>query len=247
MARRISALFIDSLFLLFVLCIPLQAQNTGTDKNAVQAEEVPLFNGITVSADLLGLGSKALGGDFLSSEIGVEANLKNRFFPVLEIGYGTTDAWNDNGTNYKSSAPYFRLGLNYNTMYKKGSESYLYVGLRYAMSSFKYDINTLPLYDPLWGTTGKIPVIRDDVWGGVIRYEGYNDLKGNMHWLEFLVGVQAHITGRLYMGWTLRMKSKLSASESIHGSPWYVPGFGTYASSKIGITYSIIYKLPFWQ
>ena len=79
----------------------------------------PLYNGVTVSLYLWGIGSKVLGGDFLSSEVAVDVNLKNRFFPIVELGYGSTDAWNDNGTNYKSNAPYFRIGMNYNALYKK--------------------------------------------------------------------------------------------------------------------------------
>ena len=47
------------------------------------------------------------------------------------------------------------------------------------------------------------------------------------------------------MGWTLRFKFKTSASINEHGNPWYVPGFGEYDSSNIGITYTLIYKLPF--
>ena len=81
----------------------------------------------------------------------MDVNLKNRFFPIVELGYGGTDAWNDNGTHYKSNAPYFRIGMNYNALFKKKFKNYLFVGLRYAMSSFKYDIATLSVDDPIYG------------------------------------------------------------------------------------------------
>lgn len=76
----------------------------------------------------------------------------------MELGYGSTDAWNDNGTNYKSNAPYFRIGMNYNALYKKKFDNFLFVGLRYAMSSFKYDITTLPVTDPIFDGSTETPI-----------------------------------------------------------------------------------------
>lgn len=55
----------------------------------------PLYNGISVSVDLWGPGSKLFGSDFFSSEVAVDVNLKNRFFPIVELGYGNTDTWSD--------------------------------------------------------------------------------------------------------------------------------------------------------
>ncbi|KAA6314864.1 hypothetical protein EZS27_034588, partial [termite gut metagenome] len=40
-------------------------------------------------------------------------------------------------------------------------------------------------------------------------------------------------------------KSSLSSSISEYANPWYVPGFGIYGASKLTLTYSFIYKLPF--
>lgn len=45
----------------------------------------PLYNGISVSVDLWGPGSKLFGSDFFSSEVAVDVNLKNRFFPIVEL------------------------------------------------------------------------------------------------------------------------------------------------------------------
>ena len=37
---------------------------------------------------------------------------------------------------------------------------------------------------------------------------------------------------------------KTKASIGEYGAPWYVPGYGKYKSNNMGITYSLIYKLP---
>ena len=83
-------------------------------KTTIEEEKVPFYQGTTIGVDIFGLGSKIFGGDITSTEISVEVNLKNRYVPVAEIGYGTTDT-TDDGTNihYKASAPYFRIGMNY--------------------------------------------------------------------------------------------------------------------------------------
>ena len=197
-------------------------------KEEIKVDTIPFYNGTYVGVDLFGLGSKLLGGDFLSSEVNVRVNLKRKFIPTAEIGFGQTDTWSDNGIHYKSAAPYFRIGVDYNVV-----KEYLYVGLRYGFSSFKYDISSMAN-----------PGLIDGIWGGSVPYH-YNGLKSNMQWLELVAGVNVQIYKRFYMGWTLRFKFKTSASVNEHGNPWYVPGFGEYDSSNIGITYTLIYKLPF--
>lgn len=237
-------LFLSSLIFLSATALPALAQSN-TGKKGDQPIEFPLYNGLTIGVDLLGAGSKVLGSDFLSTEVSLDANLKNRFFPVVELGFGTTDTRNEQGTHYKSSAPYFRLGMNYNTMYKKNNSGFLYVGLRYALSSFSYDISSTDVNDPIWGTSVGNINLKDEIWGVYTPSFNHEGLKGTMHWFEFLVGIQVHIFKEFHMGWTVRMKYRLKDSHSEYGNPWYVPGFGKYDSSSIGLTYSIIYKLPF--
>lgn len=238
--KTLSSFIAISLLLCFFATLPARAQK---DDKADQEETFPLYNGMTVGVDLWGIGSKAFGGDFLSSEVAVDVNLKNRFFPIIELGYGGTDAWNDNGTHYKSSAPYFRVGMNYNALYKKKFDNYLFVGLRYAMSSFNYNIEALAITDPTHGGMIGNPNQVDDVWGGSIPFN--HKMKGSMQWFEFCVGIRAHIWQQLYMGWDLRFKFRGGSSTGEYGDPWYVPGYGKYASSAMGVTYTITYKLPF--
>jgi hypothetical protein len=232
--------------LFFVWGIALHAQNSGSNKDKKDDEKVyfPLYNGLTVSADIYGLGASVLGGDFLSGEIAVEANLKNRYLPIIEVGYGTTDTYSDRGTHYKSSAPYFRIGMNYNTMYKKGNPNFLYVGFRYGFTNFSYDVVSIPAEDPIFGGSMENPSMTDDIWGGSVPF-AHKGLKAGMGWLELLAGVRAHIYKNFYMGWTVRYKRSMNTSLNEYGVPWYVPGYGEYDSSCFGLSYSLIYKLPF--
>lgn len=96
-------------------------KSEATEKEeAAKVDTIPLYNGTYIGVDLYGIGSKVLGGDFLSSEISVGVNLKNRFIPTIEFGMGGTDTWNETGIHYKSKmAPFFRIGVDYNTMAKR--------------------------------------------------------------------------------------------------------------------------------
>ncbi len=246
------------LFLIFLLTLPAGAQvrnssrpngsnTTGNQQKKKEKKEpeivYPLYNGVSVGIDLWGLGSGLLGGDFTSSEVAVDVNLKHRYFPIIELGYGSTDTWNDHGTHYKSNAPYFRIGMDYNALYNKKHGHQLRVGVRYAASSFKYDVHALGIDDPVYGGVVGNPELDDEIWNGSLPFH-YTGMKGSMSWAEFCVGIRANVWKSISMGWALRLKFKLSASPDEHGDPWYVPGFGKYGSSTMGVTYTLTYKLP---
>lgn len=241
--------------LIFLLSMPLQAQDQRdmasqrkSKKEKKEKDEdipqYPLYNGISVGLDLWGIGGKVVGGDNLSTEVAVDVNLKNRFFPIAEIGFTNSRVEGDKGIKYKTNAPYFRLGMDYNAFYKKKHGHMLMVGARYGMSSFKYDIETLGVNDPIFGGSVGNPNLEDGIWGGSLPYH-QQGMKATMHWLEICLGIRAHIFKNLYMGWALRMKYKLSASVGKYGDPFQVPGFGKYGSNSMGVTYTITYKLPF--
>lgn len=203
--------------------------------------DYPLYNGFSVGMDLWGLGGKVFGSDFVSTEVAVDVDLKHRYFPVAEIGYGSTDTWSDKGIHYKSSAPYLRLGMDYNMLFRKAHGHQLRLGLRYATSSFDYDVQSLGVSDPIYGGMPGNPNISDDVWGSTVPFD-HRGMKGSMQWMELCVGIRANVWGNLAMGWAMRFKFKLSGSSDTYGDPWYVPGFGQYASNTLGITYTLVYQ-----
>ncbi len=235
MKKKIAAYIILLIINGYFLGFPLQAQNASNPemKEGVTKEEeqIPFYNGISFGIDVFGIGSKLFGGNFLSSEIRVNANLKNRFFPAVELGYGITDTTDDTyNIHYKSSAPYARIGMDYNTMGKKKSENFLYVGIRYGFSAFTYDVHSPALKDPIW--EGEVP----------FNYEG---VKSRAQWVELLLGINVKIINNFHMGWSVRYKARLHAKENLNTTPWYIPGYGSNKSTNFGATYSLIYNLPY--
>jgi hypothetical protein len=230
--QRIST-YIIALLTLSSLMIPIGAS---AQENKVLTDEewkeMPLYQGTMVSIDVAGVAGKVLGSDIMSTEAAISVNLKNRFFPIAEIGYGSINTTNDEtDIHYKTSAPYFRLGMDYNVFYRKPYlPGYFTVGLRYGFTSFDYDVQAPSLTDPNWGGIS-IPV-------------DYKGVKTNVGWTELVAGVKAHVFKGFYIGFTARYRARLSMSKHENSEPYYIPGFGK-GKNNFALTYNLIYKLPF--
>ena len=234
MKKRLISTYIIALLVLSNLLMPTSAHAQeikilSEDKE----EELPFYQGLMVGVDVSGLASKAFGSNAFSSEISIHANLKNRFFPVVEIGYGKTDTTGEEtNIHYQTSAPFFRVGMDYNVFYKKPHlPGYFTVGLRYGFSSFTYDMQSPDLVDPNWGHTS-IPVT-------------YDDVKSNAGWLELVLGMKTQVYKDFYMGFTVRYRARQSMKKHENTEPYYIPGYGRGKTSNFGITYSLSYRLPF--
>ena len=232
-SASISLFLVLSSSLLFLFPAPSWAQKKDKEQLKTDYKASPFYQGSSIGVEIAGIGGYLLGGDIMSSEILLQSNLKNRFLPTLEIGYGKTDVVNDaNDMHYKTSAPYFRIGMDYNVFYLKPYlPGYLYVGLRYGMSSFTYDVSGPDMTDPNYG-------------GTVVPFS-YTGLKSKAKWLEGVVGIKVRIYKGFHMGWAVRYKMRMSIDNHENSVPWYVPGFGKNASSSFNLTYNLIYNLPF--
>ena len=212
-----------SLLLCILAVIPADAQNRRKDTE-VKKDTVALFRGFSVSADLVGPVMMAVG-DYGQYEAALHLHLKDKYFPVFELGYGRADHTEETTQlSYKTSAPYFRIGADFNVLKNKHDIYRLFVGVRYAFTSFKYDLSS--------------PGVNDPVWGGVTPYEA-TDVKCNYHWLEAGLGVDVKLAGPLHLGWSLRYKQRLSADEGTLGKAWYVPGFGETGTSAFGALFNV--------
>lgn len=236
MKRKIISIFTIALLSLSNLLGLTQATAQEVVNTPLTQEEwkaTPLYQGSYIGMDILGLGSKILGGDYTSTEISAEVNLKNRYFPVIEIGYGSIETTNEETDIYfKTSAPYFRVGMNYNIFYKKPYlPGHFIAGVRYGFSSFSYDVAAPDMTDPVWGQPS-IPV-------------SFQGVKSNASWLELVIGLRTNVFKNFYMGFSARYRSRISVKKTENSEPHYIPGFGKNKGTSIGLTYNIIYKLPF--
>lgn len=232
MTRNLISSFISraaaiSLVMLMLPSGPAMAQ--GRKKVlAAKADTVAFFRGVAVSGDLVGLAQMAFGS-YGQYEAALRINLKDKYFPVFEVGYGKADA-DDVTTNmsYKTNAPYGRVGLDFNLAKDKHDVYRLYGGFRYALTYYKFSVNGTGVKDPVWGED--VPFSAQDV-------------KANCHWLEGVFGVDAKIFGPLRLGWSLRYRRRLMHDDGTVGKTWYVPGFGKQGGTRLGGTFNVIFEL----
>lgn len=226
----VSRVITISLLLIAVTTATAQSRKdaTAAKKLTAQKDTVAFFRGVAVSADVVGLAQLAFS-DYGQYEAALRINLKDRYFPVFELGYGTADS--DNPTTnlkYKTSAPYWRVGMDFNIAKNKHDAYRVYAGARYAMTYYKFDVVGNGLKDPVWG---------DDV--------DYNvkGMKAYYHWMEAVFGVDAKIAGPLRLGWSVRYRRRITHDDGNIGKTWYVPGYGKQGGSRLGGTFNIIFEI----
>ena len=188
--------------------------------------------GLYLSADVFGYIYPIFVKDkYYSSDISATLDINNRFFPTVEVGLGHADMVSQlYEINYRTRAPYYRVGMDYNVQYKNEKPGYIYLGIRAGYTSFDYSVEAPSLVDPVWGN--EVPVKLEN-------------LSCRAVWGEAVGGLRAEIASNFYMGWSLRYKYPLYRAPIANGGPWYIPGFGTGSKGVLGATYTISYYFNF--
>lgn len=228
---RISKYFSRSislwiLLLLSTLCVSAQQRKQMVMQDT---DSIATFRGIAVSTDLVGP-IQLLVSSYGQIEGAIRLNFKDRYYPIVELGYGKADATDDvTRLKYKTNAPYGKIGIDFNLLKNKHDIYRLLAGFRYAYTSYKFDIDSeAPLSDP--------------VWGGNANYSAH-DIKANCGWGEAVMTVDAKIFGPIRMGWSVRYKHRLNHDDGNVGNTWYVPGYGKQSNSRIGGSFNITLEM----
>ena len=220
--------FISSLIICCMFSVEIYAQKT----KKTEPDLTPLFNGITIQGDVASvLGSLISNGETYSYEASAQVDLKHKFFPILEMGYGGANKISNNDIRFNTNGLYGRIGVDINLLTPKKDEkptSNLFLaGVRLGMSSFPYSVSNA--------------IITDDYWGGSQSVNYPNQITTKI-WYEIVAGVRVEITKNIFMGWTVRSRNLLSQNTTGEVSPWYIPGYGTNADNNWGFNYVIGYK-----
>ncbi|MBR3455937.1 MAG: hypothetical protein IKH26_11495 [Bacteroidaceae bacterium] len=223
--------------LILLLSVELHAQEPGerpkptlyvVDSLNVEQKQT-FFQGFTLSGDLFGLIQKYTS-DYGVFEGALRVNFKNKYFPIVEAGYAICETTNeDTHISYETKAPYLRAGLDINMLKNKWQNNRLYLGARYGISKFNYDISGPEQTDKIWGVSQPFH---------------FKDISTTAHWIEFIAGVQVKIWGNFHMGWSVRFKTAISKGSTDYGTPYYIPGYGTTTSGTCwGATYNLSFDL----
>lgn len=188
----------------------------------------PLLSSLSVGVDLVGAAQQIIGSKFSNMEAMAQIGFKGRYFPTVEIGVGHGRREGQENTNlFRATAPYFRLGCDYN-FNKRGPVNRFLLGLRYAWTAYNYDFTSDDFRDPVWG--GQQPL-------------RLTSQSARAQWLEIAAGVQTRLFAFVHLGWTIRLKARLSQKRNPYGQPWYIPGYGRNGSTAWGGTVNILFDI----
>ncbi len=190
----------------------------------------PFAEAVSVGVNLWDPIMRALGQKYGLIGFWGEFSIHNWFKPYAEIGFGMADSTpKDKNYTYKSSmAPYMKFGLNYNFLYNSNPDYTVYLGLRYGISHFSYEVTNVSLNQGYWDETQTINIPKQTATVG---------------YAEFLVGLKVMIAKNFYLGWELKAHTLLHKGSHKNGDPWYIPGYGTDPSLFTG-SFSLSYRLP---
>lgn len=195
---------------------------------AQRQKSVPFFAGASLSGDLAGL-VMALATSYGQFEAAARLNFKERYFPTFEMGWGLSDKTDDvTRQHFKTNAPYFRIGCDYNVANDKLSGNRIFVGLRYAFTTFSYDLEA--------------PAMNDPVWGSSLPYN-FKGLNSRAQWGEVVFGLEAKIWKIFHLGWSFRYRKRFSQKATPAGQAWYIPGYGKNDGSAWGGTFNLIFDI----
>jgi len=189
-----------------------------------------LFRGIRLEVDLLSPLMKAIGaskGYYYQGAAVV--NLKEKFFPTIEIGYGgINNKVSVSGLIYNTNALYYRIGMDYNVLNStkplSAMNNIFSIGARFGGSNLLYNIENVQITDNYWNRNNII---------------NFSNQRKFMIWWEVLAGIRAEIINNIFIGWNVRIKGAFTSPKQGEVYPYYIPGLGLYNGGKWEFNYSL--------
>jgi hypothetical protein len=190
----------------------------------------PLITDLSVGINVAEPLFMAFGQSYASADINATLNMWNRLQPTIELGLGWAKSTPDDlyFTYRGKPSPYFKVGANYNFLFKSGPDYQAIVGIRLGYSTFDYDVTDVDYSNGYW------------------QEHTAFDIKGEHSsalWGEAGVGLKVRIAGPLALGWMIRYHGIFNYSKNEHSRPWFIPGYGPRKSS-LGFSLNISYTLP---
>ena len=190
----------------------------------------PLLTDLSIGVNFVEPLFMAFGQTYASADVNATLNMWNRLQPTVELGLGWAKTTPDgmNFTYRGKPSPYFKIGANYNFLFKNSPDYQALIGIRLGYSTFGYDITDVHYRSGYWQEYIDVD----------IRGEHSHAL-----WGEAGVGLRVKLFDRLSMGWMIRYHGIFGYGKSNHSKPWFIPGYGP-RSSSLGFLMGLSYTLP---
>ena len=173
---------------------------------------------------------KAFGQSYASVDVNATLNMWNRLQPTVELGLGWAKSTPDgmNFTYRGKPSPYFKVGANYNFLFKNSPDYQAYLGLRLGYSSFTYDVTDIHYPSSYW---------HEELTGDITGEHSH------ALWGEAGAGLRVKLSGPISLGWMIRYHGIFNYGKSEHSRPWFIPGYGP-RNGSLGFSLSVYYILP---
>ncbi|NJO89184.1 MAG: hypothetical protein HC831_09660 [Chloroflexia bacterium] len=207
-----------ALFLHFVMII-------GQEQDSVNYR----YEGLRIGADVGNYLINSATGERNELMILADYEFVQDRYAVLEGGYSLIDDVNDSLVN-KINGAFGIVGIDFNFYDRKRriNDDILYLGLRYAYSTFAHDFS------------------RNETYTGSFSEEGKDNYSAQ--WGEFVLGGKGELwfLKNVFLGLSLRVKVLTTKTEAELIEPSRIPGFGNYSKGVVvGLNWTISYRIPF--
>ena len=187
----------------------------------------PLLTDLSIGVNFAEPLFMAFGQSYASADVNATLNMWNRLQPTLELGLGWAKTHpNDMSFTYKGKpSPYFKVGANYNFLFKNSPDYQAVVGIRLGYSNFGYDVQ-----DAYWDN-------------GEWHEQAGNSITGSHShawWAEAGVGLKVRLFKNWSMGWMIRYHSILGEGKKDSPKPCFIPGYGLRDKS-LGFSLGVFY------
>ena len=172
----------------------------------------------------------AFGQTYASADVNATLNMWNRLQPTVELGLGWAKSTPDDMsfTYHGKPSPYFKVGANYNFLFKNSPDYQAYLGLRLGYSSFTYDVIDVHYPSSYW---------HEELTGDITGE------RSHALWGEAGAGLRVKLSGPIALGWMIRYHGIFNYGKNDHSRPWFIPGYEP-RNGSLDFSLSVYYILP---
>ena len=190
----------------------------------------PLVTDLTLGLNFIDPVLMAFGQDYASVDVHATLNMWNRLQPVVELGlgWGRNRPEDMNFTYRAQPSPYFKVGMNYNFLFKSEPRYQALLGLRLGYSPFRFQVTDVDY--------------RNNYWDESVTFD-IPKVSSHALWGEAVAGLRVSIWREWSLGWTLRYHGMFKCKNTENARPWFIPGYGP-RRQNIAFTFSVAYTFP---
>lgn len=211
-----------------------QGDSTAVEKDIRNIYKGKAYRAVSVHADIFSPFMGRIANKNINTfEFQADINLYDKLFPTVEAGLGNISVNLAGGQGYRASAPFVRLGMNYNLLNNATKEgtprlirSYPFLGVRYGIGVVDYAMTNVKYNSDYWQGSKTHDFAAKSTYAG---------------WIEIVGGIRVDIYRGLTMGWSVRLKTAFHAKNKTQ--LWWTPGYGFTQGAQFAFNYTLGYTL----